>query len=363
VSIILGDKKGEFFSFAVFLAKYIAKKTKILCLRFESIKNVIVEWLLWKRGLLHRPFTHASFLILALAVLVSAGLVKGNSLLAKGENAEVGLGGQDQVIVSFQTPVTVVSEKPRDKIIEYEVLGGDTVSGIAEKFGISVDTIKWANNMSDVDSIKPGDKLKILPVSGVAHTVASGDTIYSVAKKYQAEAQAILDFPFNEVGDNLSLKIGQVLIVPDGVPPAKPKAPPTQYLAKVNIPQEPIAAIGKFLWPAFGQISQYFSWYHPAVDISNLSGGPIKAADSGKVIVSGWPDNSGYGRRIIIDHGNGFTTLYAHLSSTAVSVGQYVSRGQIIGMMGTTGRSTGVHLHLEIRKNGVALNPFSLLGR
>jgi len=363
VSVNFWEKRSEFFLFFVFLARYLAKKVKFYCLHFESFKNWIVELLLWKRGLLHRFFTHASFLILALAVLISASFVKGASLFATGEEVLSSGEEQNQVIASYQTPITIISEKPRDKIIEYEVKGGDTVSAIAEKFGISVDTIKWANNMSDVDSIRPGDKLKILPVSGVAHTVVSGDTIYSVAKKYQAEAQAILDFPFNEIGDNLSLKIGQVLIVPDGVPPAKPKAPPTQYLAKVNIPQEPVSAIGKFLWPAFGQLSQYFSWYHPAIDISNLSGGPIKAADSGKVIVSGWPDNSGYGRRIIIDHGNGFTTLYAHLSSTAVSVGQYVSRGQTIGMMGSTGRSTGVHLHLEIRKNGVALNPLSLLGR
>jgi len=311
--------------------------------------------------MLHRPFTHASFLILALTVLVSAGFIKGTSLFAIGEETNLGLEEQNQVIASFQTPITIISEKPRDKIIEYEVLGGDTVSGIAEKFGISVETVKWANDMSDVDDIRPGDTLKILPVSGVAHTVGSGDTIYSVAKKYQAEAQAILDFPFNEVGDDFALKVGQILIVPDGAPPQKPKPPPTQYLAKVNIPQGPISAVGQFLWPAFGQLAQYFSWYHPAIDISNTAGGAIRAADSGKVIVAGWPDSSGYGRRIIIDHGNGFTTLYAHLSSTAVSVGQYVSRGQTIGMMGSTGRSTGVHLHLEIRKNGVAQNPLSLL--
>jgi murein DD-endopeptidase MepM/ murein hydrolase activator NlpD len=361
VSTIFREKGNEFFSFLVFLAKYLARKTKTVCLHFESLKNFIVDWLLWKRGMLHRPFTHASLLLLAFAVLISASFVKGSSLFATGEETLLGSEEQNQIAASFQTPITIISEKPRDKIIEYEVLGGDTVSGISDKFAISVETIKWANNMSDVDDIYPGDTLKILPVSGVAHTVGSGDTIYSVAKKYQAEAQAILDFPFNEVGDNFSLKAGQILIVPDGAPPAKPKPPPTQYLAKVNIPQGPISAVGQFLRPAFGQLAQYFSWYHPAIDISNLAGGPIKAADSGKVIVAGWPDSSGYGRRIIIDHGNGFTTLYAHLSSTAVSAGQYVSRGQTIGMMGSTGRSTGVHVHLEIRKNGVALNPLSLL--
>jgi LysM repeat protein len=364
VAAIFREKRGEFFSFLVFLAKYLAKKIKILCLHFESAKNLIVGRLLWKRGMLYRPFTHASILILAFSIFISTAFVKGSSLFATGEGGLLGQEDQNQIVASYQTPITIISEKPRDKIIEYEVLGGDTVSGIAEKFAISVETIKWANDMSDIDEIYPGDKLKILPVSGIAHSVVGGDTIYSVAKKYQAEAQAILDFPFNEIGDNLALKIGQILIVPDGAPPQKSKPPPTQYLAKVNIPQGPISAIGKFLWPAFGQqISQYFSWYHPGIDISNLSGGPVRAADGGKVIVSGWPDAQGYGRRIIIDHGNGYTTLYAHLSSVQVSVGQYVSRGQTIGMMGSTGRSTGVHLHLEIRKNGTALNPLSLLGR
>lgn len=356
------EKATEFLLFFIFLAKYLARKAKISFLHFESAKNIIVEWLLWKRGILHRPFTHVSFLALALAVFISAAFVKGSTLFATGEEALVGSGEETQMIASYQTPITIISEKPRDKIIEYEVVGGDTVSGIAEKFGISVETIKWANEMSDVDSIHPGDKLKILPVSGVAHKVGPGDTIYSVAKKYQAEAQAILDFPFNDIGDDLALKVGQILIVPDGSPPQKPKPPPTQYLARINIPQEPISAIGKFLWPAIGQqISQYFSWYHPGIDISNRAGGTIKAADTGRVVVAGWPDSQGYGRRVIIDHGNGYTTLYAHLSSVAVSVGQYVSRGQVIGMMGSTGRSTGVHLHLEIRKNGVALNPLSLL--
>jgi len=104
-------------------------------------------------------------------------------------------------------------------------------------------------------------------------------------------------------------------------------------------------------------------WYHPALDISNLGGGPIAASDSGTVTVAGWPDNSGYGNRVIVDHGNGYTTLYAHMSAIYVVPGQRVGKGEVLGAMGSTGRSSGTHLHLEIRQNGVALNPLSILGQ
>ena len=110
-------------------------------------------------------------------------------------------------------------------------------------------------------------------------------------------------------------------------------------------------------------MAQYFSWYHPALDISNLGGGAIRVSDSGTVVIAGWPDSGGYGNRIQVDHGNGYTTLYAHLSGIYVSPGQKVSKGDVIGAMGSTGRSSGVHLHFEVRRDGTALNPLSILGR
>ena len=206
--------------------------------------------------------------------------------------------------------------------------------------------------------------MKILPVSGVAHTVVSGDSIYSVAKKYQANAQAILNFPFNDVGEDFQLASGTVLIVPEGAPPAAPKPAPTQYLAseKQNITVEELGS-AQFIWPASGGISQYFSWYHPAIDISNLGGGPIRASDSGTVTVAGWSDNYGYGNRVIIDHGNGYTTQYSHLSAIYVTGGQKISKGETLGAMGSTGRSTGVHVDFIIRKGGTALNPLSILSK
>jgi len=364
---LLADLK-LFFRFCI---RYLLKRLHLAGLHFESFKKFCVSILLWRRGILHRPFVHASLLALAIVAIVSGGAIGGTGIVAGSypgvEDSFVLATSQTQpepTIEAEITPVTVISDKPRDSIIEYEVKTGDTVSGIAEEFGISTETIRWANDLSDVDTIRPGDKLKILPVSGVAHKVVKGDTIYSVAQKYRASSQAILDFPFNDVGDDLALAVGQILIVPDGAPPTKPKPPPTQYLARINIPTKPIVGAGQFIWPArFQQISQYFAWYHKGIDMSNLSGGPILAADGGKVVTAGWPDRSGYGNRVVIDHGNGFSTLYAHLSRVQVAVGEYLSKGQQIGMMGSTGRSTGVHLHFEVWKNGVALNPLGVLGK
>lgn len=349
---------GQLFLFGLFLWRYLLGKVAKAVTAFEKTKNLAVSVLLWKRGVLFRPATHTGVLVLILSVFIISAVTSGRTLLAQSDSGEE----FPNFSVTFVDPVTVISEKPRDQIIEYEVLGGDIISGIAENFGVSVDTIRWANNLADVDTIHPGDKLKILPVTGVAHKVASGETIYSIAKKYQAEPQAILDFPFNEISDDLAIRAGQSLIVPDGVPPSKPKPPPTQYLAKSAISETRIAD-GRFIWPSPGYIGQYFAHYHQGVDIVNPGSPAIVAADAGKVVVSGWPDRSGYGNRVIIDHGNGYTTLYAHLSKASVPVGDYVAKGQKIGVMGTTGRSTGIHLHLEVRKNGVALNPLSFLSR
>lgn len=338
---------------------------------FEKIKDVVVDILLVRRGANTSAFVHVSLLGLAISVLVGGGFfsssaivsgsypgVQANPLIATASTEYTASG----VITSTITPVTIISDKPRDKIIEHEVASGETISSIASEFGVSENTLLWENNLTTSSQIKIGQNIKILPVSGVAHKVASGDTIYSVGKKYRANAQAIIDFPFNDIGDDFQLASGQLLIVPDGTPPEKPKGAPTQYLARENIPIADFGS-GQFMWPASGGLAQYFAWYHPGIDIDNLGGGPIYASDSGTVTVAGWPDNFGYGNRIVINHGNGYTTLYAHLSAIYVSPGQSVTRGDVIGQMGSTGRSTGPHLHLEIRRDGTALNPLSILSK
>lgn len=362
----------EFKHFLQALVAYIRMRMGSLGMKFEKGKNFLVDVLMVRRGANTALFVHLSVLGLAVAVLVAGGVfstgsvvsgsypgVAANPLVAGATTSDTGSG----VISSSITPVTIISDKPRDKTVDYEIKGGDTVSSIAQNFGVSENTILWANDLTSTSKLTAGDKLKILPVTGVSHKVEAGDSIYSVAKRYQANAQAIIDFPFNDIGDDFALSTGQTLIIPDGAPPEKPKAAPTQYLAEQN--NVPVADLGsmQFVWPAVGTITQYFSWYHPALDIANLAGGPIHAADSGTVTVAGWPDGSGYGNRVVVDHGNGYTTLYAHMSAIYVSVGQRVSKGDVLGAMGSTGRSTGTHLHIELRKNGTALNPLGIFGK
>src|SRR5579872_3760680 len=302
----------EFFQFLRALGSYFFGRLAKLGLNFEGIKNSIVDALMVRRGANTSAFVHLSILGLSIAVLVgggfftSNGVISGsfpgvpvNPLIASASEAE-----DAGVITSTITPVTIISDKPRDKIIDYTVESGDTVSSVAEKFQITDNTIVWANGLSDNATLKEGQTLKILPVPGVSHTVEAGDTIYSIAKTYQANAQAILDFPFNDIGDNFALSTGQTLIIPDGAPPAAAKPAPTQYLAEQQT-TAPVANLGssQFVWPASGTITQYFSWYHPGDDIANLAGGPIHAADAGTVTIAGW-DNTGYGNTIVINHGN-----------------------------------------------------------
>lgn len=365
----------EWLLFFKFILFYLKTKIVLLAQIFEKTKNKLVDLFMFKRGMLQKQIWHTSMIGLAAFGIISSGIFGGQTIVSA---SFPGVVAQDpRFITSFAPSVddpilnslyetrTNISQKPRSETIDYEVKSGDTISTIAEKFNISTDTIKWANDLTSLDSIKPGQKLKILPVSGVAHTVKSGDNLESVAKKYSAESQSIVDFPFNDVPDDFKLKVGQVLIVPDGVPakaPAPKARPAPLYLAQgPSSPTFTAPGGAQFIWPTHGVLTQYFAWYHPAIDVADRSGPGVVAADGGRIIVAGWPDASGYGNRVVIDHGNGYTTLYAHFSNIYVTAGQIVSRGQLIGRMGSTGRSTGIHLHLEIRYKGVALNPLAIL--
>ena len=370
--------KDDLKSLLKFLIIYYSRKTRGFLVGLERFKNLSVGFLMHRRGRFQKHVWHTSMVGLALVgILTSGALGGGDSVVA---SRFPGLGGQDPRTIetfdpnasgislqSFIDFKTTISEKPRAEIIDYDVKGGETLSQIAEKYQISTDTVKWANDLESVNSIKPGQTLKILPVSGVAHTVAKGDTLESVAKKYEAESQAIVEFPFNDIPDDFKLRVGQVLIVPDGHPPEKKPVTPRRQQPS-SLAQGPGASSfsapggGSFIWPTTTSgISTYFAWWHPGLDMPNRSAPAVVASDGGTVTVSGWPDNYGYGNRVVIDHGNGYQTLYAHLSNIYVSAGQKVSRGQSVGQMGTTGRSTGIHLHFEIRYKGVAVNPLAIL--
>ncbi len=342
--------------FISFLGIYFHSRSYLFFKYFEGLKDILVSGLRFRRGAYIRPFLHTFLSILFILAFALAPLIKEAIPQEGGANGAV-LGQTDNSLI------TQVSVKPRDSVVSYTVIPGDTISSIAKKFGISTDTIRWQNDLKSVDDIKPGQVLEIPPVTGIVHKVKRGETIYSIAKKYQVDAQAIVNWPFNTFSNDetFALAVGQLLVVPDGVmPEEKPWEQPT-YIARKTPDAGAVSAIGQFIWPASGMLTQYFRWYHPAIDIANREAPTILAADSGRVVIAGWPDASGYGNRVLIDHQNGYQTLYAHLSKIFVSSGQTVKRGDSIGQMGSTGRSTGIHLHFEIHKNGIAQDPLSYL--
>jgi len=330
---------------------------------FEGAKGVVAGVLYRQRGRFARPFVH-----IGMAALVGLGIVLAPVLASSfpGIAPDPWNSTSPSEVVRSVTDnetTTQKSDRVRDKIEEYVVQSGDTVSVIAAKFGIDSDTIRWENNLADVKDIKPGQKLRILPVAGVSHKVVRGETIYSIAKKYSAGTQGIVDFPFNVFADDetFALAVGQALIVPEGKRPNIIPWSPTLYVAQKTPNAGAVSAMGQFVWPIGGVITQRFVWYHKGLDIATGFGTPALAADAGRVIAAGWPDNAGYGNRVMIDHGNGFVTLYGHLSKIYVTAGQTVKRGDQVGAEGSTGRSTGPHLHFEIRKGGVAVNPLDYL--
>jgi murein DD-endopeptidase MepM/ murein hydrolase activator NlpD len=367
---------AEYGEFLLFLQIYLKKKSAKLFYGFEGVKDVIVDALYRRRGKYARPFVHTGMMGMMFSMATLGPLVISQRVFS----SDLGQGTLPSAAVLGATTADTdysVETQQGDKVkeyrggetIEYVVQSGDTISSIADKFGISKDTILWANDMTKDSKLKVGQKLNILPVTGVMHTVKKGETVYSIAKKYGLDgdsgAQAVVDYPFNTFVDDekFTLAVGQTLIVPDGVMPDIQPVDPTAAIARILTPDAGVvSATGQFVWPAAGVITQGYKFYHKGVDIANRAGGPILAADSGTVMVSGWPDNSGYGNRVMIDHGNGFITLYGHMSRLRVQVGQTVHRGDVIGDMGSTGRSTGTHLHFEIRHRGGGFeNPLNYL--
>jgi len=350
----------DFWQFCCCLGRYFKYRAGQAFLIFEQAKSALATRLYQQRGRWVRPFIHSGMVL-----LVVGGITLGPTLIEENLSnpwrEQVASSPVLSVLASEDLETsTLVSVKPRSEIIEYQVQPGDTISTIAEKFGVSVDTIRWENDLKSVKDIKVGQVLRILPTSGVRHKVKYGDTIWSIAKKYQVDPQAIVEWPYNSFANDetFALATGQELIIPDGVKPKEvPTAPRPTY---AQIPGAG-AGTGQFVWPTSGHISQGFAWYHKAIDIANKDAPDILAADGGTVVLAGWVAPTAYGNHIIIDHGNGFATLYAHMSQLYVGVGQKVTRGQAIGKMGSTGRSTGIHLHFEIRQNGVAQNPLNFL--
>jgi murein DD-endopeptidase MepM/ murein hydrolase activator NlpD len=257
---------------------------------------------------------------------------------------------------------TTIPERLRREVITYVVERGDSVGAIAAKFGLEAETIMWANGnlAQNPDLLRPGQELVILPIDGVYHTVVPGDTLEKIATKYKAEAQSILECSYNELDQEAPvLTPGTHLIVPGGI---RPYVARTVSAYKGPIPEDAERGTGVFAWPASGRLTDRFGFrtlsgrWHNGLDISRGQGLPVYAADSGFVTFAGWTD-VGYGNLVIIDHRNGYETHYAHLQAFYVTAGQSVAKGAQIAAMGSTGNSTGAHLHFEIRYKGVRKNP------
>lgn len=361
----------EFFKF---IHTYARRRGYAAFSKFEVAKDVLVDALYRKRGRYARPFLHVGTL-----ALIFGAIALGPMVFAQEETeAEAEVRGVLTTDTTGGSMYTNQAEEVKQfrggEITSHIVQSGETLSQIAQRYGLQTETIIWENKLEENATLKPGQELRILPVDGVRHQVQRGESIYSLAKKYgleEAQAQLIVDYPFNEFlnDETFELATGQFIMIPEGEPP---RAVASNRVARTLVAVTPdagavtpdagaVTATGSYMRPASGVISQGYKFYHKAIDISNRSGGPILAADSGTVSVAGW-DSSGYGNRIMIDHGNGAVTLYAHLSVLQVAAGQRVNRGDVIGQMGSTGRSTGTHLHFEIRQNGVFANPAASLG-
>jgi murein DD-endopeptidase MepM/ murein hydrolase activator NlpD len=284
-----------------------------------------------------------------------------NTLLA-GSN---GVFPVNESLQRAAVPFTTAHAEPTPEAVEiqsYTVQSGDTVLGIAEKFGLQPETIQWANPGLEVnaDIIRPGDTLSILPVDGALHIITSGDTLGSIASEYKVTVDDIVNYPGNNLSDpNAPLTIAAKIVIPHGVKPYVNQQA-VAYTAGA-VPATAKIGGGNFSWPTSGSINQRFWGGHTGVDIGAWTGSPVKAADGGYVAVAtgGW--NAGYGNYVIIDHGNGFVTLYGHLNSIYVKPGESVTAGEQIGAVGNTGNSTGPHLHFEIRYQGVPRDPLAYL--
>jgi murein DD-endopeptidase MepM/ murein hydrolase activator NlpD len=279
---------------------------------------------------------------------------------------------------------TTIPQRPRVEVETYVVQQGDTVFGIAEKFGLQPSTILWGNRETlndDAHNLFPDQELNILPVDGIYHAWSAGENFQKVAEFYGVDPQTIVEYPGNKLDvytfdmDNPSLEPGTMLIVPGGErefvnwgPPiitrANPAVARTYGPGSCGEVYDGAIGGGAFVWPT---TERYISGYnyspatnHRGIDIAGSLGNPVFAIDAGVVVYSGW-SNLGYGSLVVLDHGNGWQSLYAHLSSIYVSCGQSIFQAASIGAVGSTGNSSGPHLHFELIFNGAKVNPMDYI--
>ncbi len=257
-----------------------------------------------------------------------------------------------QIIEGTTDPETVPK---RDAVEIYIVQSGDNLGKISEKFGLSLSTLLWSNSLTSRSTIRPGDELSILPIDGIYYTVKSGDTLSRIARTYNVTTKEIKDF--NEMQSD-TLSIGKKLLLPGGEAPSPTSSARStaSVTSLFKAPSKQAPAVGGWVWPTDWHVmTQYYGWKHTGIDVDGDYSTFSYAARGGVVIYSGW--RNGYGITVEIDHGDGYVTRYAHHSKLLVSRGETVVAGQVLAQTGTTGRSTGTHLHFEVIKNGKFQNP------
>jgi hypothetical protein len=353
---------------------------------------------------LGRIVTTAIFLVLILAVVwiirafykdTSAGVHSRGALAAEptttGPLAASALPALDLTLGSngvrrFANLHTIIPDRPRKEMTYYDVVDGDTIIGIAEKYGLQPQTVLWGNYNTlrdDPHNLRAGQKLNILPVDGTYYEWQAGDGLNAVAKFFGVKAEDIVNYPPNKldaatIGDfaNPNIDPGTWLIVPGGTRPFISWSAP----AGVTRENPAVASVlgpgacgkveggaigtGTFYWPTDHHFLSGFDFSpatnHYGIDLDGETGDPIYSSDSGVIVYAGWND-WGYGNMILIDHGNGWQTLYAHLSQINVVCGESVGVTQVIGLMGSTGNSTGSHLHFEMHHGSTKVNPWQYL--
>jgi LysM repeat protein len=274
---------------------------------------------------------------------------------------------------------TIIPSRPRVNVITYTVQTGDNLFLIAQNYGIKPATMLFGNYTALQDNprlLKPKQVLNILPVDGAYHEWKEGDTLESVAQYYSVDPSAIINYPGNfldltEISQGKTgIQPGANIIVPGGSRPIKDWGPPAISRSNPAVARyygegacgsiyEGAIGAGTFVWPTTDHTISGFTFdsgVHPAVDIGGAEGNPVYATDSGVVVFAGWSDY-GYGYMIVLDHGNGWQSAYAHLSAVGASCGQSVYQGGQIGALGNTGNSSGPHLHFELSINGAKVNP------
>jgi murein DD-endopeptidase MepM/ murein hydrolase activator NlpD len=281
-------------------------------------------------------------------------------------------------VFRLANPHTIIPTRPRSETVAYVVDFGDSVFGIAQKFNIEPETVLWANYdllNDNPDFLEPGMELNIPPIDGVYYQWQDGDSLAAVAAEFEAEVDEILSFSGNQLDlTNPEISVGNSIMIPGGRREFRQWLIPT--IARGNAGVNAVAlgpgactgsyegayGSGAFIWPAnnhFLSGNDYWSG-HLGIDIAAGEGVGIYASDAGVVVFSGWA-NGGYGYTVMVDHGNGYQTLYAHLSAVTIPCGASVGPGTTVGLAGSTGNSTGAHLHFEVRFNGGFINPWFVL--